>query len=43
MYQMGLIGNFECNDFSKIDSSKVIYRTRSVNPKFSGLLDLSFW
>lgn len=43
MFRMGLLGNFECDDLTKIDPNKVIYRARSINPTFPGLMDLAFW
>lgn len=43
MFRMGLLGNFQCDDLTKIDPNKVIYRARSINPIFPGLMDLAFW
>lgn len=43
MFRMGLLGNFQCDDLTKIDPNKVIYRARSINPTFPGLVDLAFW
>lgn len=43
MFRMGLLGDFECDNFAKIDPNKVIYRARSINPIFPGLMDLAFW
>lgn len=43
MFRMGLLGNFQCDDFTNIDPNKVIYRARSLNPTFPGLMDLAFW
>ena len=43
MYRLGLLPEQENIDFSQIDSTKVIYKAKSINPTFPGLMDLAFW
>ncbi len=43
MYRLGLIEEIDNVVFSKIDSSKITYSARSINPNFPGVLDLIFW
>lgn len=43
MYRLGLLEPIDNHDLSKIDPIKVIYRARTINPEFPGLLDLAFF
>ena len=43
MYRLGLIEEIPNDDFSNIDSTKIIYRAKSIYPEFPGIMDLAFW
>ena len=43
MYRLGLIEEMPNDDFSKTDSTKIIYRAKSIYPEFPGIMDLAFW
>ena len=43
MYRLGLLSQQKVAKFSSIDSNKVIYRAKSMNPEFPGIMDLAFW
>ena len=43
MYRLGLLEEIKNVKFSEIDSAKITYAARSINPTFPGLLDLIFW
>lgn len=42
-YRMGLLPLSEGASFSEMDSTKVIYKAREINPEFPGILDLLCW
>ncbi|MDY0100641.1 MAG: hypothetical protein WCZ47_04220 [Bacilli bacterium] len=43
MYRLGFINPIEDVNFVKINETQVIYKAKSLNPVFPGLLDLAFW
>lgn len=43
MYRLGLFGDKKINNFDDISATEVIYRAKSINPTFPGILDHAFW
>ena len=43
IYRLGLLPKAENVDFKSIDSTKVIYAAKSLNPEFPGILDPVCW
>lgn len=43
MYRLGLLKERKLTNFDEINPTEVIYKAKSINPTFPGLLDHAFW
>lgn len=43
MYRLGLLNERKITNYDEISPSEVIYKAKSINPTFPGLLDYAFW